>query len=439
MDGNDRIRKLSRRAFLKIGGVSALALAGGEVIPALARQINAPKNRSVDLPSQAPLTITTPVYMRLAATDGFIRLPGRGSGGIGDEIYIFGFIEVPLGATIPSLDPYKGNVRMPAPIIGVDQESELYLTMTNLGFVGRPDLDDSHTVHWHGFRNPIALFDGVPEVSIAVPVARDFPYFYHPQTPGTFIYHCHFEDSEHVQMGMDGIVYVRPTQNDTGAAGGPIARLGGNPGSPVMGYAYNDGVDPSHPTSTAYDREFTLLLNEVDTRPHDGLLAVQEFVWSDYKPNFWIINGRSYPDTLLPNNDPDLPNQPVSSLIQVNEGDRTLLRFASLGYEQHAMQLTGIEMRVVGEDASFLQGLGGADLSYRTNTIYIGPGEARDVLFNAPAYIGPGAYDSYLLKNRNYHKQTNGGATGMGGMVTEVRVYPAGTLPLQTEPNETYP
>jgi FtsP/CotA-like multicopper oxidase with cupredoxin domain len=107
-------------------------------------------------------------------------------------------------------------------------------------------------------------------------------------------------------------------------------------------------------------------------------------VWSDYKPNYWTINGRCYPDTVQPNTvGGNLKSQPISSLIQVNAGDSVLLRFVNLGYEQHAMQPTGIPMKVIGEDATFLGGAGTGsaaysqpnrvDISYFTNTLYIGP------------------------------------------------------------------
>ena len=114
----------------------------------------------------------------------------------------------------------------------------------------------------------------------------------------------------------------------------------------------------------------------------------------------------------------------------------------NLGYEQHTMQMTGITMTVVGEDATHLRGPCGASLYYDTANVYIGPGESRDVLFTAPTHSGGPGPDVYLLKNRNYHKLSNGGAvdplTGLGGMVTEVRVYPVGTLGAQTQPNQTY-
>jgi FtsP/CotA-like multicopper oxidase with cupredoxin domain len=288
--------------------------------------------------------------------------------------------------------------------------------MTNIGLVVRPDLDDSHTIHWHGFSNATAIFDGVPEVSIAVPVGRDFPYYYKTHREGTFMYHCHFEDVEHIQMGMGGLIYVRPSQNGTS--------LGG-----FTKFVYNDGDG-----STGYNREFALVLNDIWTAAHDNLESIQESIWSDYKANYWTINGRSYPDTLLPNNDPSLPAQPISSLIQCNAGERILLRLVNLGYEQQSIQIPGIPLKVVGEDARLMRN-GSVDLSYVVNTLYIGPGESYDALFTAPPYSGSG-HATYLLKNRNVHTLTNGGTT-LGGQVTEVQVFPAGTLDAQTHPNET--
>ncbi|MEW6583517.1 MAG: multicopper oxidase domain-containing protein, partial [Actinomycetota bacterium] len=392
-------RAIARRDFLKLTGLGVLGLLAGRAA-----------GPSAGLPQAAgapgPRTIS------LAATDGFISLPGRA-----DPLLVFGFIEVPNTMSIADqIRTYKGKVQMTAPTIAVDTGQEVYLKLSNLGFVTRPDLDDSHTVHWHGFRNPVSVFDGVPEASIAVPPGRVFPYFYRPRDAGTYMYHCHFEDVEHVQMGMNGIVYVRPA-------------LGAK-------FAYEHA-------STGFDREFALMLNEIDTRPHDNLLAIQEFLWTTYAPQYFIINGRAYPDTVKVNGHPDLPSQPISSLIQVNGGDRVLLRVANLGYQRHSLQLPGIRMRVVGKDATLLR-RGATDLSYRTSTITLGPGEAVDVLFTAPAFDpgrastdGRGVHNRYLLRSRDIRALRNPGRRGLGGMATEVRVY-RDPLPPQTEANETY-
>jgi TAT (twin-arginine translocation) pathway-exported protein len=66
------------------------------------------------------------------------------------------------------------------------------------------------------------------------------------------------------------------------------------------------------------------------------------------------------------NYDTDDVSQPNSSLIQANPGERVLLRLADLGYQQHAMQLPGIPLHVIGQDASLLRD-GTTDTSYWTN------------------------------------------------------------------------
>jgi hypothetical protein len=70
--------------------------------------------------------------------------------------------------------------------------------------------------------------------------------------------------------------------------------------------------------------------------------------------------------------------------------------------------------------------------------VWIGPGESRDVIFTAPAKTGSGAFDTYLLYDRSLGNLNNAGGSGLGGMITEIRVYPSGTsgsLGPQSAPN----
>jgi len=428
----ERQSGFGRRDFLKsVGYGVALTVGAGASIRAL----------GLAIPGASAAT----TKVGLAATDGYITVPGREN----DPIYIFGFTKVDPAASVDSLinDPVKGkgHSQTSAPHLGFRQEDDAQVTLTNLGLIQRPDLTDSHTIHWHGFDLPSPLNDGVPEVSVAVPIGKQLTYFYRPHREGTYMYHCHFEDVEHVHMGMTGIVYVTPTQDGTAHGG-------------FTTFAYNDG----NTGSTGYNRHFALLLNEVWSTFHDGDRDIQESIPTDYDPEWFTINGRCYPQTVLPNDNPSLPasqriatpnpnfndapdhSQPNSSLIQVNAGDRVLLRLANLGYLQHAMQLPGIPMHVIGQDASWL-GSNGSD--YWTNTLYLGPGEARDVLFDAPPYnsLRPGGndaagdYNVYLFKNRDWRRLSNDGATGQGGMQTEVRVYAADHLNAQTTVSQTYP
>ncbi|TFG71356.1 MAG: hypothetical protein E4H27_04795 [Anaerolineales bacterium] len=109
----------------------------------------------------------------------------------------------------------------------------------------------------------------------------------------------------------------------------------------------------------------------------------------------------------------------------------------NLGFEEQTMRLTGIPMHLVGRDATLLKGRDGTDLSSITDTVSIGPGESADAIFVAPD-VTPDAgfgYKKFFLYNRNANRISNGGAPGYGGQMTEVHVYPAGTLAAQTEPN----
>jgi FtsP/CotA-like multicopper oxidase with cupredoxin domain len=442
----------TRRQFLRAAGVGAATVAAsGAVFTAVRGGVAAASLPPVNPRSRVTLSGGN-IY--LSATDGYMTVPGRED----DPLYIFGFIPVPNDTVSNLENDYKGRAQHVAPILDTTEDVNVYLRLTNLGLIQRPDLTDSHTLHWHGFRTPTALFDGVPEVSIAVPINRQFTYYYRPHNVGTYMYHCHFEDVEHVQMGMTSIVFVRPALHPN--------------------WAYADA-------STAFDRHFAILLNEVWSAFHDGDRDIQESIPTDYDPQWFTLNGRTYPQTVLPNDDPGLPDglriktananngddeysQPVSALIQVNPGERVLLRLANLGYQQHAMELPGIPMTVVGQDATFLGpnttlGVTYADRRYTTNTLYIGPGEARDVLFTAPAYssLAPsgsdawGAFNRYFFRNRDYRRLANDGDPGAGGgndavaglagMATEVRVYaPGDALPApvlesgRIPPNLTY-
>ncbi|MEZ4656126.1 MAG: multicopper oxidase domain-containing protein [Caldilineaceae bacterium] len=121
----------------------------------------------------------------------------------------------------------QGAKRGAAPLF--DEGDSIQVMLTNLGLGVRPDLYDPHTIHWHCFRATPPIFDGVPgKCRSRCRWGATFPYYFHPTDPGTYMYHCHNEDVEHVQMGMTGIVFVRPAQNKTGnGAGAPVARDGG--------------------------------------------------------------------------------------------------------------------------------------------------------------------------------------------------------------------
>src|SRR5215469_1331119 len=113
----------------------------------------------------------------------------------------------------PIMDLGVMNGNMPAPLMALDEDDEFFLTLTNVGQVMRPDLFEQHTVHFHGYPNASAFYDGVPDASVAINIGGSFTYYYLSPDAGTYFWHCHITPPEHLQMGMVGQIFVRPRQD----------------------------------------------------------------------------------------------------------------------------------------------------------------------------------------------------------------------------------
>src|SRR5579871_341869 len=231
------------------------------------------------------------------------------------------------------------NGNIPAPLMAIDEDDEFFLTLTNVGMIMRPDLFEQHTVHFHGYPNASAFYDGVPDASVAINIGGSFTYYYLAPDAGTYFWHCHITPPEHLQMGMVGQLYVRPRQNrlpqgtslytgllwqngdptalaaigrtaDPRTACRPAADIlcsetapaintGAVQGFDKLGnpqkYVYNDGDG-----STAYDTEYAVQMHGFDPNFHFVGMTFNPEMFVDMKSKFFLLNGRSYPDTIVP-------------------------------------------------------------------------------------------------------------------------------------------
>ncbi len=275
-------RKITRRDFFLLAGGTLVAASGVSVLPQYLRKRLTPVEVAEAQANDAP-------DLFLAGTDGWISLPETTTWEFHPDVlapdglntYIFGWRNV-TGLNDSQIKQQKEKAQHSAPVFWVNQwdpnnPKDFKVQITNLGLALRPDLFDAHSLHWHGFRNVIPFFDGEPSSSVSVPPGRNFVYVYRPHEPGTYMYHCHVEDVEHVHMGMTGIVFVRPLQD-------------GNTSYYSSGkYVYNDGDG-----STGFDREFVMFLSEVWSEAHWADAHIQLPEWSDYKADFSLLNGRVY-------------------------------------------------------------------------------------------------------------------------------------------------
>jgi hypothetical protein len=400
------------------------------------------------------------------------------------------------------------NGNIPAPLMAFDEDDEFLLTLSNVGMIMRPDLFEQHTVHFHGYPNASSFYDGVPDASLAINIGGSFTYYYVAPDAGTYFWHCHITPPEHLQMGMVGQLFVRPRQNRLNANDNLFNRLAGCaaiPGAPgpaptcpargvstVVGqqsdlrtacnpatdilcsapipaantgatqpaagatYVYNDGDG-----STAYDIDVPMQIHGFDPNFHFVGMTFNPEGFADMKDKYFLLNGRSYPDTVgvaggpadvlgqlgsatnpdptthaISTNDTDSISrfsQPLTSLITLSAsgghacaatvtvcGQKAALRIADLDVQEYqTLSSIGIPMLVVGFNAKILRDQAGNNLYIKTNSITLGGGESLDVILDSTG-IAPGTY--FLYTPQLDHLSND--AENFGGLMTEVQVIP---------------
>jgi FtsP/CotA-like multicopper oxidase with cupredoxin domain len=384
------------------------------------------------------------------------------------------------------------NGNIPAPLVALDEDDEFFLTLTNVGMIMRPDLFEQHTVHFHGYPNASSFYDGVPDASIAINIGASFTYYYLAPDAGTYFWHCHITPPEHLQMGMVGQLYVRPRQdrvptggnlytylgyqNALGAVNGVLPngmnvdlRTVCNPstdilcsatmpaiktsatrpaagtlcnGSTVSGegttpeYVYNDGD-----ASTCYDVTYPIQMHGFDPNFHFVGMTFNPELFVDMKDKYFLLNGRSYPDTVAAGPQATVTtdgqmhySQPLPAIINIPVGGKASLRLANLSVAEYfTLQSQGVPMHEVGWNAKLLRDQDGNSTEFYTNSITLGGGESLDVILDASddgcsAYLGTGcaaklypAGSTFYVYSSNLDMLSND-AENFGGMMTEVHI-----------------
>jgi FtsP/CotA-like multicopper oxidase with cupredoxin domain len=344
------------------------------------------------------------------------------------------------------------NGNIPAPLMAIDEDDEFFLTLSNVGMIMRPDLFEQHTVHFHGYPNASAFYDGVPDASVAINIGGSFTYYYLAPDAGTYFWHCHITPPEHLQMGMVGQIYVRPRQNRVAPGGSLYNALvvqqgdartkcdstdilcsnplpagesaGSAPRASTGNYAYNDGDGSTH-----YDVEYPLQIHGFDPNFHFVGMTFNPEAFADMKDKYFLLNGRSYPDTVtsgpLATQSSDGAmhySQPLPSIINIPAGGRALLRISDLDVSEfQTLASLGVPMQVVALNAKLLRDQAGNNLYYKTNSITLGGGESLDVILDASDTAKYPAGSTFYLYTPDLDHLSND-AENFGGLMTEVHI-----------------
>ncbi len=288
----------------------------------------------------------------LTADSGYIGTPD------GNSIYMWSYA-----------NEARGGFQLPGPTLCVTSGTKVTVILHN-------HLAEASSIVFPGQTNvtangnpaqPEYSSDPTPTLVSMVPSAPartgSVTYTFTAGSPGSYLYKSGTDVDKQVQMGLFGALVVRPA----GHAG-----------------QVNDRADSAFST----DHEYLFMLSEVDPNVHLAVERGNPVDWKAYNARYFMMNGRSMPDTLAPNNASWLPNQPYGAFVHIKPYDASTnalpatIRYLNAGTVNYPFHPHGSDERVVNVDGQALQGGTGQDLSYNKYDLDVAPGQTLDVLMD---------------------------------------------------------
>ncbi len=263
------------------------------------------------------------------------------------------------GASLPmwgfALD--GGTMQYPGPTMIVPQGATVSVTLTNR-------LPMPVSIVFPGHQVTVSAADpGIPgRLTAEAPPGGTVTYEFLASNPGTFMYYSGSHPDYQVEMGLLGALIVRPAgfvEND-----------------PATFTAYGD-------LGSAYDYEYLFLHTELDPDPHKQFEfdKVEQVDTTDFFPVYWVMNGRTLPDTLAPANAAWLPTQPYDAVARTHPGARVLLRVVGGGRDLHPFHTHGNNFNVIAKDGRRLLNAADQEIGWSDFTQAVVPGKTVDALY----------------------------------------------------------
>jgi len=179
---------------------------------------------------------------------------------------------------------------------------------------------------------------------------------------GTFTYQSDGDSGRQMAMGLYGALIVRPVGESAGFSAGQCSNTAGT--------AYG----------SSFDGECVLVLSSLDPNFNAD---PDNFNMYNYHATYWLINGKSYPDT---------------APLTAAEGSTVLLRYVNAGYDNTSMMLLGMHEQVVARDAYLLNN------SFLADAETIPAGATEDAFVTVLPYSSAPTSNGYPLYNRQLHE-----------------------------------
>jgi FtsP/CotA-like multicopper oxidase with cupredoxin domain len=266
---------------------------------------------------------------------GMVCTPPNGSGATTYDLWTgTGFMQTPDGNSVFMWGyqeaPGDANFQTPGPVLCVNEGQTVSVTLHNT-------LAEASSIIFPGQDASVTATGGSAGLLTREAASGGtVTYTFVAANPGTYLYESGTNVSKQIEMGLYGALIVRPA------------------GAPDRAYG---------PARTAFDpsREYLLLLAEIDPDLHHAVETGSPiYDFTQLHNRYYMINGRSFPDTVQDNNSVLLPGQPYGSLVRIQPNTATdnrpaLIRMINAGVENHPFHPHGNHTREIAQDGQLLQ------------------------------------------------------------------------------------
>jgi FtsP/CotA-like multicopper oxidase with cupredoxin domain len=358
------------------------------------------------------------------ATFDLVASAGNISQPDGAAIYSWGYgcNTAPAGFAPAGITGTCGAMQLPGPTLIVHKGDAVTVVLHN----ALPAAAGNTSILFPGFKvtatggSPGVLAQEACSANRASCPNATVTYTFTADVEGTHSYHSGTQGDLQVEMGLYGALIVLPSThaksdicvnaNTQIAAAQKVDRGSGTPADfrlSETGAAYDHALG-------CYDREYLMQTSELDPRIHDQALAQAGVACGSptgcmtvetepYHAVYFLLNGRSMPDTMDPNYSPQYANQPYNANPHLHPGEVTLIRIIGQGRMQHPFHEHANHVRLLARDGQMLVNSTGnlsGPLLFTTTT---SPGQALDALFQ------------YTGKNLNWDIYGHGTGIAMSG------------------------
>lgn len=285
-----------------------------------------------------------------------------------------GYVSTPDGNVIFMWSFSSGNdpFQLPGPVLCVNQGDNVTVVLNNtlpedvsIIFPGQLNVMANGTLA-QPQADPSDLVSSL--TNVAPKNGGTVIYQFTASQPGTYLYESGTDMGKQVNMGLFGGLVVRPAGHPDWANGRPDSVF--NPST-----------------------EYIMILSEIDPDLHAAVEQNRNYNIASIHPRYWMINGRSFPDTIADNYSPLLPGQPYGALVHMRpyEGNNVspfynpnpaLVRYINVGMRNHPFHPHGNHGRIIARDGQPMEGPAGQDLSEEKFLVLVGSSQTWDVTYN---------------------------------------------------------